>query len=478
MYPRYDLLFVFTYHVVTGLSLPATTYDQRQTGDLNVQVHLKDVQVLALLDPELLDDYTEYDYFYDYADFTIKPIVKPTTSTTTTTTETTLLTSEITEAIASEISNSTLQNSSFSAIELNTNSTIESTVLSSVNATETNETLADLSNENSENSTNAENTSRIRVNNKTKKLFDNGEETSTKQKEWRLSTEDSSNKLSRKHCRSGYSPDGILSESFIPQVNAAPAIYDQRQTGDFNVDTKFENFLVIVATSGSSGLFSNLASQALELNELISQRSKQQSREKPSETMIYETEDADGGREPYHVEIVHIEKEGDSTARSKHPDKLPGAKSSEKIELGTLSKDNEKTNSQQTVDSVLSIDSKEVLKKTRSLWKGEGQRDLIDDSIEPNKRSTDIRNSSVENLDHSDDLPVKEEALKATRPGISLKKQLSKKEEEDEPSISEERNELGGKYQELVLLGGGIENCGPGRYRDKLGICQHDKNFN
>lgn len=238
---------------------------------------------------------------------------------------------------------------------------------------------------------------------------------------------------------------------------------------------------MIVATSGSSGLFSNLASQALELNELISQRSKQQSREKPSETMIYETEGADGGREPYHVEIVHLEKEGDSTARSKHPDKLPGAKSSEKIELGTSSKDNGKTNSQQTVvDSVKNADedSKEATKKTRSLWKGEGQHDLIDDSIEPNKRSTDIRNSSVENLDHSDDLPVKEEALKATRPGISLKKQLSKKEEEDVPSISEERNELGGKYQELVLLGGGIENCGPGRYRDKLGICQHDKNFN
>lgn len=33
-------------------------YDQRQTGDLNVQIELNDVQVVALLSSELLDDYT------------------------------------------------------------------------------------------------------------------------------------------------------------------------------------------------------------------------------------------------------------------------------------------------------------------------------------------------------------------------------------------------------------------------------------
>ncbi|XP_077281533.1 uncharacterized protein LOC143908097 [Temnothorax americanus] len=60
---------------------PATpVYDQRQTGDLNVQIELKDVQVVALLNSELLDDYTDYDYFYDYADFTLKPGNRPTTT--------------------------------------------------------------------------------------------------------------------------------------------------------------------------------------------------------------------------------------------------------------------------------------------------------------------------------------------------------------------------------------------------------------
>lgn len=271
---------------------------------------------------------------------------------------------------------------------------------------------------------------------------------------------------------------GILSKSLIPRTNAAPATYDQRQDGDFNVDAKFENFLVVVATSGSSGLFKNLATQALELNELISQRSKQQTADKPSETMVYETEDADGGREPYHVEIVHIEKEGDSAAQSKHTDKTSDAKNTEKTELETSSMDSK--NSEPGLQEV-SIDGKKTVKRARSLWNTEEHRGLVDSSIKGNKRSTNVRSSQVKNLDHSDDLPVKEEeVLKAARPGISLKKQLSKKEEEDIPSISEERNELGNKLaeQELVLLGGGIENCGPGRYRDKLGVCQNDNNFN
>ncbi|XP_033327974.1 uncharacterized protein LOC117221269 [Megalopta genalis] len=72
MLSRPSLLLVLIYHVLASLSAPAT-YDQRQTGELNVQVHWKDLQIIALLDKELLDDYTEYDYFYDYADFTVKP---------------------------------------------------------------------------------------------------------------------------------------------------------------------------------------------------------------------------------------------------------------------------------------------------------------------------------------------------------------------------------------------------------------------
>jgi len=47
--------------LITIAILPAVAkaiYDQRQTGDVNVQIDLKDLQVIALVNSELLDDYT------------------------------------------------------------------------------------------------------------------------------------------------------------------------------------------------------------------------------------------------------------------------------------------------------------------------------------------------------------------------------------------------------------------------------------
>ncbi|CAH1374801.1 unnamed protein product [Tenebrio molitor] len=49
---------------------PKLVYDQKQTGEYNIQVHLKDLQIVALLGDDALGD---YDYNYDYSDFTIKP---------------------------------------------------------------------------------------------------------------------------------------------------------------------------------------------------------------------------------------------------------------------------------------------------------------------------------------------------------------------------------------------------------------------
>ncbi|XP_011644420.1 uncharacterized protein LOC105431723 [Pogonomyrmex barbatus] len=71
----------------TAMPPARAVYDQRQSGDLNVQIELKDLQVLAMLNSDFLNDYTDYDYFYDYSDFTIKPGNKPTTSSATGTTE-------------------------------------------------------------------------------------------------------------------------------------------------------------------------------------------------------------------------------------------------------------------------------------------------------------------------------------------------------------------------------------------------------
>ncbi|KAL2723335.1 uncharacterized protein V1477_019186 [Vespula maculifrons] len=76
--------FAFGFHIYllldTVLTAPTVTYDQRQTGEHNVRIDLKDLKILAFVDSKILEDYTDYDYFYDYADFTIKPISKPTTS--------------------------------------------------------------------------------------------------------------------------------------------------------------------------------------------------------------------------------------------------------------------------------------------------------------------------------------------------------------------------------------------------------------
>lgn len=273
---------------------------------------------------------------------------------------------------------------------------------------------------------------------------------------------------------------GILFALFIPRADAAAASYDQQQTGSYNVDAKFENFLFVFLDSDKGGPLSKLAQEALQVlqfNSLTSPRgASKHTAEKLSEATVYETEDKDEGREPYHVEIVRIEKdEGENAARSKHLEKseTPGGNSGGKIEPGTSSKSLEGGPNPE-----VSIDNKKPGKRARSLWRNEESRGLLDASlVEQRKRPVHVKYSTVENLAQSDDLSVKEEVPKATRPGMSLKKQLSRKEEKDVTSMSEERNELTNKSQELVLLGGGIENCGPGRYRDQSGICQNDKYF-
>jgi len=51
-------LVIMACRIIVATPVPAKVYDQRQTGDLNVQIELKDLRVVALLNSELLDDYT------------------------------------------------------------------------------------------------------------------------------------------------------------------------------------------------------------------------------------------------------------------------------------------------------------------------------------------------------------------------------------------------------------------------------------
>ncbi|XP_063620823.1 uncharacterized protein LOC134793167 [Cydia splendana] len=50
----------------------SASFDQRQTGNLNVQVDLKDIQIIALMKGGK-EEYVDYDYAYDYSEMTIKP---------------------------------------------------------------------------------------------------------------------------------------------------------------------------------------------------------------------------------------------------------------------------------------------------------------------------------------------------------------------------------------------------------------------
>ncbi|CAB3242302.1 unnamed protein product [Arctia plantaginis] len=55
--------------VITDCS---SSFDQRQTGDFNVQIGLKNIQLIALLKGGK-EEYVDYDYAYDYSEMTIKP---------------------------------------------------------------------------------------------------------------------------------------------------------------------------------------------------------------------------------------------------------------------------------------------------------------------------------------------------------------------------------------------------------------------
>nr|XP_026495300.1 uncharacterized protein LOC113400106 [Vanessa tameamea] len=66
---------MFTLYLLSPLfwvCVYSSIFDQRQTGDLNVQVDLKDVRIFALMKGDK-EEYVDYDYAYDYSELTIKP---------------------------------------------------------------------------------------------------------------------------------------------------------------------------------------------------------------------------------------------------------------------------------------------------------------------------------------------------------------------------------------------------------------------
>lgn len=116
----YCLIFITSQCWLAIFANPAR-YDQRQTGDVNVQIDVKNVEVIALVKSDLLDDYMNYDYVYDYADFTLKPVTKPTTKSppvSSNNSESTTIVSSTKPMLAENLSNSS--ESSTTSIPLST----------------------------------------------------------------------------------------------------------------------------------------------------------------------------------------------------------------------------------------------------------------------------------------------------------------------------------------------------------------------
>lgn len=193
--------------ITAGFSAPAT-YDQRQTGDLNVEVNLKNVQILALLDSDLLDDYTDYDYFYDYADFTIKPILTSTTASPSSDKPSDVASSSVSETTektdATEAADTTSQNLTLNSKPTSEN-TAEETGLSAATPVEQIEEVVTNATADAEDSSDV----KTRSNGSVVDATDNNANTSTTQ---RTNLDELLGKpmpqLGRRRCKSGYSPSG------------------------------------------------------------------------------------------------------------------------------------------------------------------------------------------------------------------------------------------------------------------------------
>ncbi|EZA48486.1 hypothetical protein DMN91_012733 [Ooceraea biroi] len=256
----------------------------------------------------------------------------------------------------------------------------------------------------------------------------------------------------------------------LAEVNGAPAKYDQRQEGDFNLHAQLENFLFVIAIpssgSGSSNeLLSDLALQALEFKQQLSSRS---SSSKEQESI--KSEEVRENEKPYTLEVIRISE--------KHPDE------------GNLTRGDEQASNVSDLQFTLTNSKQgagpEPVGRVAKDVKGfefpknrvvpailgyfvDTGRVPVESKAEDGGRARNV----LEDVRSPDVDPD-------GKPGTSLKKQLFRKREEDiAPSPNAHEDDTGlipeKKQQELRLLGDAIENCGPGRRRDAAGNCQFDE---
>nr|XP_012233619.1 PREDICTED: uncharacterized protein LOC105678687 [Linepithema humile] len=235
-------------------------------------------------------------------------------------------------------------------------------------------------------------------------------------------------------------------------IGAAPAKYDQRQEGEFNLNAKLENFLFVVAVPSNNEFLTDLALQALEL--------KLKRSNLPKDHESIKTDEEIHNEEPYSVEIVRIDEnpsdeasstrkaEGESTAKASIGDKAAEKRSAKDVKGFEFPKSREVP----TIVGYL-LDPK----KTHGSYKTENG----------------ARARNVLGIMWNPD-------VQAAKPGTSLKKQLLRREEEDDvvaSSSNADKNDvasLSEEKPELWLVGHGAENCGPGSRRNgETFICEY-----
>ena len=218
--------------------------------------------------------------------------------------------------------------------------------------------------------------------------------------------------------------------SLLAPSQAAPKrplnTYDQRQDGKYNVHAKLDNFFIIVAPSSSADtseletLLQNgmLAAQGINLKNIDSRVSQ------------HPEEDEEG----------------------KPDEKEISLKSSEESSITRINQEQ-----QPSVSKILTIIKQDSPTSSHSL-----------------KKTTKKENSG-----DSEGLEVEEKSSSKTARSLVSSGEVSKLPPKDASPLENKLPETGdsvgpadGESQELRLLGDGIENCGPERFRDRFGICR------
>lgn len=353
-----------------------------------------------------------------------------------------------------------------------------------------------------------------------------------------------------------------------------PVTYDQRQDGSFNLHAQLDNIMIVIATPGDKGpssLFSDIATQILELRSLTSRNKK---------VSVEDEEIIEEGKDPLSVKILRIEGQNDAEENE-----------GQNQGLGSLNLSEEPQGEGAAVNQIKAFDSpkiddiQQILNKTdkyikdtikeipnekkeenpklipeklekegpliaemQEIISSEGLADKLishgtivevdkatgkilhnfedknplenktsDKKISPISKEKAILPKKLENqeekIEEQENSKVseavenkvnkeKETAVKnedkvvskgqrAERelraPGndsksrMSLKKELPRIEdlsEEDAPGDKNEVRLIVKEISQLKPIGDMIENCGPGRIRNRYGICQFDESFN